>query len=345
MEHHPHIPELPLDGESHRGVSVRLSHWEGVERLQEAGAIEPWAHILAQPLAEVDTVQARDGHELIGPLRVPCTPQERVQLVHNFVIPFLGPLDGRVVHLVDGHHQIPDPGGLREDGVLPGLAPLLKPCLKLPLPGGNDQHADVGLAGPPDHGGDEGLVSGCVQDGVAAAFGFEIARAGLVRLPLVTLLIPDIHGPRVLPRLTVLLLGLTLEFLQGPLVHHARGVQQVPTDGGLPSINVPNEDQVQVGPGVTDQFFLFLGRLLLLGLLGVVFWFIVGLSIWSCVLLLLPFVCCGGAGLSCSWGWSGFLRLCLRCTGRFLRSLLRLGLPVILFRCSRRRRGCGCRCG
>lgn len=52
-----------------------------------------------------------------------------------FSKPFQAPVHGGVVHLVDEDDEMFDSGRLRQHGVLPRLAALLKARLELPLPG------------------------------------------------------------------------------------------------------------------------------------------------------------------------------------------------------------------
>mmetsp|Transcript_43778 Transcript_43778/g.73870 ORF Transcript_43778/g.73870 Transcript_43778/m.73870 type:complete len:385 (+) Transcript_43778:961-2115(+) len=284
MNDNTHVSELALHGEPQRLVNPGLRHVDAVQLLQQRWPTEPGAHIRGQPLGQIDAGQPRDGDELVAVLRVPRALQEGVQLFQDLIVPLLLPFHGGVVHLVDHHDQEPDAGRLGQDGVLTRLTSLLEPGLELALTGGDDQDPDVRLAGPPDHGRHEGLVPGGVQDGVPPVLGLEVARPGLVGLPLVTLLVPDVHSPRVLPRLAVLRLRLALELLQGPVIDHSRAVQQVAADGGLPGIDVADENQVQVWTRIADQLLLllFFLRLLFRLVLGLVRLFEPGFRVRRC---------------------------------------------------------------
>ena len=66
------------------------------------------------------------------------------------------------------------------------LSSSLEPCLELPLPGGDDEHSEVGLGGAPDHVGHEGLVPGSVQDGKMLLVRLEVGPTNLHSLPLVS---------------------------------------------------------------------------------------------------------------------------------------------------------------
>ena len=64
------------------------------------------------------------------------------------------------------------------------------------------------------------------------------------------LLVVRVHDVRKEPALAVAQLRLALEFLDGALVHHARCVHDVAADGGLASVDMTDEHDVDVLAGI-----------------------------------------------------------------------------------------------
>ena len=73
--------------------------------------------------------------------------------------PLFLPVDGRVVHLVDGNDQAAHAGGLGQQHVLPGLAAAVKAGLKFALSRRHDEDADIGLRRAANHVGHVRLVA------------------------------------------------------------------------------------------------------------------------------------------------------------------------------------------
>lgn len=73
--------------------------------------------LLPHLFLDVRPRKPRDGDELDLLLDgvAALLPQERPDLGDALVEPFFGPLDGRVVHLVDHHHKVPGVGKLTQD--------------------------------------------------------------------------------------------------------------------------------------------------------------------------------------------------------------------------------------
>ena len=186
------------------------------------------------------------------------------QLVLAVVVALLAPLHGRVIHLVDQDHQVLHSRRLHQHGVLARLAAALEAGLELAFARGDDEDGEVCLTGAPDHVGHEGLVAGRVQDREVLLVCLEVRSAHLHRLALIPLLLVGVHAPGQVPGLSVLLLGFLLILLQCSLIHHICEVHQLAcedttinkqtsnlyasltSDGGLPGIDVTNEDNINM---------------------------------------------------------------------------------------------------
>ena len=116
---------------------------------------------------------------------------------------------------------------LGEEGMLTSLPAAVKSGLEFALPGGDDQHRDVGLTGTHDHVGDVVLVSWRIHDGVALDVGLELGPADLHGLSLGSLLFVGVHNEGQEPGLAVEFLGLPLVLFDGPLVNVFRQVEDV----------------------------------------------------------------------------------------------------------------------
>jgi hypothetical protein len=88
------------------------------------------------------------------------------------------------------------------------------------------QHANVGLRGAADHVGHEALVSRGVNDRKVLLLRGEVCLAVLHSLALGALLVVGVHGPREVPALSVLLLGLALVLFKRAFVDAARKVPE-----------------------------------------------------------------------------------------------------------------------
>lgn len=191
-----------------------------------------------------NTCNGRQNHTSLGV--VASLLQEGGELGGTLVVPLLAPFDSWVIHLVDHNDELIDTLGLREDSVLTGLTTLLETSLVLALTGRDDEDTDIGLGGTANHGRYKVLVTRSIQNSVATLFSLEESTANLDGLSLGTLLASEIESPRQVPGLTALLLGLALELLHGTVVNHAGSVEDGASKGGLSSIDVANENQVNV---------------------------------------------------------------------------------------------------
>eukprot|EP00756_Hemistasia_phaeocysticola_P025813 Hpha_TRINITY_DN16024_c3_g3::TRINITY_DN16024_c3_g3_i2::g.122328::m.122328 len=261
----PLVLVLPHDREANWVVLLPPRHRHVVQDLLQATHLvsHPCALSLRHTLLQPEPLQPRQREELERPLPpAHLLRQERSELTDNVVVPVLVPLHSLVVHLVDTHRQEAHPGRLHQPSVLVRLPPTLEPGLELTTPRADHQHRNVRLRRPSDHRRHERLVSGRVQNRVPPIRGLEVHRPRLVRLPLLPLLVVHVKRVRELPTVTPLRLRLPLELFHRPLVDTSTQLHHVSTDRTLPSVNVPDEHNVQVRPRVPDQLPLRLLRFL-----------------------------------------------------------------------------------
>mmetsp|Transcript_23624 Transcript_23624/g.58923 ORF Transcript_23624/g.58923 Transcript_23624/m.58923 type:complete len:700 (+) Transcript_23624:341-2440(+) len=259
-----------------RQILAALGRLDGIQPIQQGLASEPIWCLL--PLLDVIASEAAHGKEEHLVVLETGLLQKRRQLLLDFIVPRLFPLDAGVVHLVDGDNQLVNPQRLRKQGVLPGLTASLEACLELALSRRYDQDTDVSLRGTTDHVGHVGFVPRRIEHCETPIWGFEVGSANLHGLTFCLLLFAGVHDVGEEPTLSVLVLGLLHILLNRPLIHTAAQVQDVATSSGLARINVANEDHVQVWPRIRlfqltlfrlDWCRLFLLLLLLLhGLLN-----------------------------------------------------------------------------
>mmetsp|Transcript_25671 Transcript_25671/g.69411 ORF Transcript_25671/g.69411 Transcript_25671/m.69411 type:complete len:398 (+) Transcript_25671:429-1622(+) len=265
LHHSAHVAVLVDDGQAHGRPRLAVRGRECVEDLEEALVRVPGAERGVHALHHVGALERRHGHELYVLLHVVAALlEEGRELLHDLLVALLAPLHRGVVHLVDGHQQQTHAERLGQERVLARLPAALEARLKLTLARGDDEHANVGLAGARNHVWHVVLVTGRVEDGVALLVRVKVRTAHLHRLALGALLLVCVHDVGEEPRLAVLLLGLLLVLLHGALVHLSRGKHHLPAEGGLPRVDVSDEDAVEVLPQVRALRRLgLLGRALL----------------------------------------------------------------------------------
>lgn len=247
LNHGTHITVLASNGHHEGGVDLALEGVHVIEVLEQRGAIVPGADILGDAVLDTQGLLGSDGHEENIRLKVvTSTLQELSKLGRALLIALLGPVDGRVVHLVDDNDELVDTLGLGQHGVLTGLTALLETGLVLTLTGGDDEDTDIGLGSTTNHVGDIGLVAGGIENGVLALVGLEETATNLDSLTLGTLLVGQIKSPREVPGLTTHLLSFPLVLVEGTLVNHAGDVENGTTEGRLAGIDVTNEDNVHM---------------------------------------------------------------------------------------------------
>lgn len=247
LNHGTHVAVFGGNGHHEWGVELALHGGHVVEVLQQGRSLVEGADVLGNSLLDTHELLRRNGHKEYIRLQVEARCLEELsQLSGTLLVPLSRPVDSRVVHLVDNHDQLVDTLSLGEHGVLTGLAPLLETGLVLTLTGGDDENTNISLSRTTNHVGDIGLVAGRIENRVTALLGLEETSSYLDSLTLGTLLLGQIQSPGQIPSLTTEFLGLSLVLVQSSLVHHAGGVENGTTEGRLASINVADEDDVDV---------------------------------------------------------------------------------------------------
>mmetsp|Transcript_33067 Transcript_33067/g.83384 ORF Transcript_33067/g.83384 Transcript_33067/m.83384 type:complete len:389 (-) Transcript_33067:472-1638(-) len=232
---------------SERRIRIALQRIQIVQGLEERVPLVPVTHLLGDPILDVGAVQSGDGDVLHVFFHVvPARLEERRDFCVDFVPSDLAPLHRGVVHLVHQHDELGDSEGFGELGVFASLPASLEARLELSLPRGDDQYAHVCLCRSRDHVRHVVLVPRSIQHRVSLLLRFEVCASHLHSLPFGSFLFVGVHDVRHVPRLAVLLLGLLLELLDGPVVYHARLEENLAADGGLAGVHVADEYQVKV---------------------------------------------------------------------------------------------------
>mmetsp|Transcript_36018 Transcript_36018/g.41746 ORF Transcript_36018/g.41746 Transcript_36018/m.41746 type:complete len:335 (-) Transcript_36018:403-1407(-) len=220
----------PEHGDANVSIRDTFLEFDGIQQTDEsadAGVVIPVRVALLPPgthgridfVLHVGTPQPRNGQEFDLLLNnIPAAFEIRAELADAFVEPYFGPHYGRIVHLVNHHHQITHPERLGEHGVLPRLPPAIEPRLELTLPRGYHQHTDIGLTRAHDHVRDVILVPRRVQDRVPLHFRVEMGTSHLHRFTLGAFFFVGVHDERQKPRFAVQILRLLFVFLDRALV-------------------------------------------------------------------------------------------------------------------------------
>ncbi|MBA7708471.1 hypothetical protein ES703_117370 [subsurface metagenome] len=200
-----------LHGDPEGLVNGLRGHLELVEGLQYRGPLVPW-HIFAL-VVEVVAFPTGCGDEVDLVHVVAHHLQKPGHAVLDLLVPHLAPVHGLVVHLVDGHHQLVDPQGLGQEGVLPGLTARVGARLVLTPLGGDEEDGPVGLAGSRDHVLDEVPVARRVDDREEVLIRLQLVESQVDRQAPLTLLLEVVEDPGVLEGLLAEGLSLLLEVL------------------------------------------------------------------------------------------------------------------------------------
>jgi len=233
-----------LEGDTEGLVRRSLGLNNGVEGLEEGESLVPAE--VGGLLEHVVSVESRDGDEvdLLGV--VSDLLDERRSLLDDFVVSGLSPVDGLLIHLVDGDDHLTDTEGEGKKGVLTGLSRLGNTGLELSSGGGNDQHGGISLGSSSDHVLDEVTMSGGINDGDIVLGSLELPEGNVDGDTTLTLGLEFVQHPGVLERSLAHLSGLLLELLDGSLVDTTALVDQVTGGGGLTGIHVSNNDNVDM---------------------------------------------------------------------------------------------------
>ncbi|GIX65337.1 mitochondrial ribosomal protein L37, putative [Babesia caballi] len=254
------VPVGARQRDAQRGLLFEGGVFDAVQQLEERGLRERVPRRLLRValvgrlrdvVHQVLADQAGNGHEVeVAPLDEPAGLEEGPELLDDVVVPGLRPVAGVVVHLVDGDDEVGDAEGFGQQRVLTRLPSSLEPRLELSLARRQNEHTAVRLRGARDHVRHVVFVSWRVQDGEPLVGCFDPRLAHLHCLAFLPLLLIRVHNKSQEPALTVPVLRFSLVLLDGTLVHVPAEVQDVTTCGGLSRVDVTDEDNVQVLPGV-----------------------------------------------------------------------------------------------
>lgn len=130
--------------------------------------------------------------------------------------------------------------------MLSGLTVLGDTSLELSDTGGDDEDGTVGLRGTGDHVLDEVSVTGGVNDGDVVFGGLELPQGNVDRDTSLSLGLELVKNPGVLEGGLAQLGGFLLELLDGSLVDTSTLVDQVTGGRGLSTIDMSDNDDVNV---------------------------------------------------------------------------------------------------
>ena len=132
-----------LEGDTEGLVGRALGLSDSVEGLEEGESLVPaevgglLEHVVSSPSRD------RDEVDLLGV--VSDLLDEGGGLLHDLIVTGLAPVDGLLVHLVDGDDHLLDTKGIGKECVLTGLTSLGNTSLELTSGGGNHQHGGISL--------------------------------------------------------------------------------------------------------------------------------------------------------------------------------------------------------
>lgn len=130
--------------------------------------------------------------------------------------------------------------------MLTGLTVLRDTSLELTDTSGNDHDSAVGLRGTSDHVLDEITVARGVNNGDVVLRGLELPESDIDGDTTLTLGLQLVKYPGVLEGALTKLLGFLLELLDDTLVNTTTLIDQVTSGGRLASIDVANNDEINV---------------------------------------------------------------------------------------------------
>mmetsp|Transcript_1725 Transcript_1725/g.4763 ORF Transcript_1725/g.4763 Transcript_1725/m.4763 type:complete len:459 (+) Transcript_1725:159-1535(+) len=231
-----------LEGQAQGLVRGALGRLDRVERVQQAGAGVP-AHLVGLG-DHVLALEARDGDEGDALHLVADLGQVLAHLLLDLLVAVLLVVDR--VHLVHGHDHLLHAQGVRQQGVLAGLALLGDTSLELTHAGGDDEHGHVGLRGARDHVLDEVTVARGVDDRELEVRGLELPQGDVDGDTALALGLELVQHPGVLEGALAHLGGLLLELLDRALVDAAALVDQVARGRRLARVDMADHHDVDV---------------------------------------------------------------------------------------------------
>lgn len=222
-----HILERKTEGL----ISGALGRGDQVKCLEQVGSLVPGHvggflnHVITLPSRYRDK---RDLHRLVADLL------EKVEeFALDFIVAFLGELDGLIVHLVAGDDHLLDTKGVSEKSVLTSLSILGDTSLETTLRRVNDQNGDVSLRCSRNHVLDEVTVSRGINDGELVLGRLELPQSDIDGDTALTLRLEVIEHPRVLKRSLSKLRGFLLVLLDRTLIDTSTLINQVSGSGRL----------------------------------------------------------------------------------------------------------------
>ncbi|GIX62687.1 translation elongation factor 1-alpha [Babesia caballi] len=232
-----------LERKTQRLVDGPLRGLHHVEGLDQGLALVP-RHV-GGALHHVVAHETGDGHERHLLDVVADLLQVSLNFLLNFTVTVL--LVVTLVHLVDGANDLLDTKSEGQKSVLTGLTFLREGSLETTSLSRNDKHSNIGLRGTRNHVLDEVTVTGSVNDGVVVLGSLELPQGNVDGNTTLTLALQLVKHPGVLEGTLTHVGGFLLELLNGTLVNTTELVDQVTSGSGLATVDVADNDQVDVG--------------------------------------------------------------------------------------------------
>ena len=233
-----------LDWETEWLVEWPLWWGKAIENLKKAATSVPW-HV-GGAVDHVVTSEAGDWDELVHLWLVTDVGEDAGHFALDFVETSLVVVDGAVIHLVASNDELLDTEGEGEESVLTGLALLGDTTFETTAGGVDDEDSSIGLGGTGDHVLDEVSMSWGIDDGEEVLWRLELPEGDIDGDTTFTLGLEVIHNEGVLERALAELLGFLLDLSELPLVDTAALVDQVTGGGGLTSIDVTDNDKIDM---------------------------------------------------------------------------------------------------
>lgn len=228
-----------------------LNGIDGIEEGDTAGfaslglllpSLVPWA--LIRLLKHVVAVETGDWDERNRLGVVTNLLDEVGDFLLDFLVTVLGEVDS--VHLVHGNDELLDTEGESQESVFTSLAILGDTSFEFTSTGGNDEDSTIGLGGTSDHVLDEITMSGGINDGNDVLWRLELPESDIDGDTTFTFSLELVQNPGVLEGTLAHLSGFLLELLNGTLVDTTALVDQVTGGSGLATVDVSDDDDVDM---------------------------------------------------------------------------------------------------
>jgi len=233
-----------LKGKSEGLVEGSLGGDDSIEGFEESGALEPGK--VGGLFEHVVTVPSGNGDE--GNLSGVVT--DLLQVFGDFLLDFvesgLRPGDGLFVHLVNTDDHLLDTQSEGQESVFSGLSFLGDTSFEFTGGRGNHEESNIGLGSTGNHVLDEISMAGGIDNGEVILTSFEFPEGDIDGDTSFSFSLELIEDPSVLERTLTEFVGFLLELFDGSLVDTTALVDQVTSGGGFTSIDVTDDDQVNV---------------------------------------------------------------------------------------------------